>query len=196
MVIYGSRLYGKVDVVPGLGHVATKFFHIDYVPLVPTETWLVTQQSGKSWRGVKVGLSAKSVFVAWARAVALLVGVVTPVIGVAAVVGPHPDATAAVVAGVVTALAWGIFAVTKTHKLFNRASYARACQLAAAVRMDNAGLAALAAAYGEAPPTFGFQPVMPAAAAPVPGPVSVVPVSVVEDEPPLPVTPATPLRGY
>ena len=34
--VFGSRLYGKVDEVPGIGHVATKFAHFDYMPLVPT----------------------------------------------------------------------------------------------------------------------------------------------------------------
>jgi hypothetical protein len=35
IIVWGSRLYGKVDAVPGLFHVATRFGHIWYLPLIP-----------------------------------------------------------------------------------------------------------------------------------------------------------------
>ena len=196
MIIYGHRLYGKVDAVPGVGHVATKFIHIDYVPLVPTESWLVTAQSGKTWRGVKVPLSAKSVFVAWARAISLVVGVATAVLAVVQATGRRADAGEVAVMAVVAAATLGFFAFTKTHRLFKRASYARACQLAKLLRMNDQGLAALAEAYGQPIPTFGFQPVM---APPTPVvPEEPLEVERVEDDnaPPEPPKAAAPLRGY
>lgn len=67
MIIFGSRLFGKVDAVPGMFHVATKFFHINFLPLIPTGSWLVVDQDGSSWRGVEIPVSMKSVAVAWIR---------------------------------------------------------------------------------------------------------------------------------
>ncbi len=205
MVIYGHRLYGKVDAVPGVGHVATKFFHLDFVPLVPTETWLVTQQSGKSWRGVKIPFSAKSIFMAWGRAACLMVGVGAAIAALVQGIGGRTDTAVVVGWAVISAAAWALFALVKTHRLFNRASYPRACQLAKALQMNDTGLAALAAAYGEPLPTFGFRPAMqpkvaavPVAAAPVPVEVlEAAPVSLV-DEPTTVAPPraAAPLRGY
>lgn len=74
MVMFGSRLYGKVDEIPGLGYVATKFGHINFVPLIPLEGWLVTAEEGNGWRGQAISMSGKSVLVAWARMLFIVVG--------------------------------------------------------------------------------------------------------------------------
>jgi hypothetical protein len=76
MMIFGNRLYGKVDQVPGLFHVATQFFHLNYVPLIPTGSYLVLEQSwaaGSPW--MAVGWSVKSIVFAWGRA-GLIVGAI------------------------------------------------------------------------------------------------------------------------
>ena len=74
MFVFGNRLFGKVDQVPGLFHVATKFFHVNFVPLVPTKSWLVlhgTEKSGlgtNSWRGIRLrSIRWGSVGMAWLR---------------------------------------------------------------------------------------------------------------------------------
>jgi hypothetical protein len=67
LIVFGTRLFGKVDAVPGMFHVATKFFHINFLPLVPTGSWLVVEQDGSRWRGVEIPVSMKSVAVAWIR---------------------------------------------------------------------------------------------------------------------------------
>jgi hypothetical protein len=73
MIIYfGTRLYGRTHVVPNQCHVATCFFHIYRVPLIPLRSWIVTSQAGSSWRGIKTTLSIKSVFLAWLRAALVL----------------------------------------------------------------------------------------------------------------------------
>jgi hypothetical protein len=41
IVVFGSTLYGKVESVPGVCHVATRFLHFFFVPLFPTGSWLV-----------------------------------------------------------------------------------------------------------------------------------------------------------
>jgi hypothetical protein len=206
--VFGHRLYGKVDAIPGIGHVATKFFHFDYVPLVPTESWLVTAQSGKTWRGVKIPLSAKSVFVGWGRATAILAAVTGAVIALVSALDRRPDPTTIAAGVAIVAASIGFVVLTKKLSWFNRASYARACQLAKLAKLNDHGLAALAKAYGEAVPALGFQPVMPAArpvaALGAGNPDLPVEVEMIEDEEPSPapappVAPpkaAAPLRGY
>jgi len=73
MIIYvGTRLYGRTHVVANTCHVATCFFHVYRVPLIPLRSWIVTSQTGSSWRGIKTKLSIKSVFLAWLRAALVL----------------------------------------------------------------------------------------------------------------------------
>jgi hypothetical protein len=71
MIIFGTRLLGKVDKVPGSFYVATKFFHINFIPLIPIESWIVTWRTGfglrGKWGGVRIPLDGKSILVAWLR---------------------------------------------------------------------------------------------------------------------------------
>jgi hypothetical protein len=79
--VSGTRLFGKVDAVPNLGHVATKFFHINLLPLIPIESYFVVAQYPKGWVGVVIPTSRKSVAVAWLRTGLLALGIVTCIIG-------------------------------------------------------------------------------------------------------------------
>ncbi|WP_223636681.1 hypothetical protein [Corallococcus sp. EGB] len=81
MVIYGSRLFGKCDAIPGLGFVATKFGHINFVPLIPLEGWLVVAEEGNGWRGQAISMSGKSVLTAWARLLFIVVGLISLAVG-------------------------------------------------------------------------------------------------------------------
>ena len=76
MVIhFGTRLYGRVDVVPGVFHVATEFFHVLLVPLVPLRSWLVLKEEGvilPRFSGVRIPLSWKSVMAGWIRGFAAI----------------------------------------------------------------------------------------------------------------------------
>src|SRR4051812_36121775 len=74
-IVWGSKLMGKCDVVPGLFHVATKFGHVYYLPLIPTGSFAVLAQDGTSFRGVPVSMSFKSIMLAWARAITFLLGI-------------------------------------------------------------------------------------------------------------------------
>lgn len=74
MIVYGTRLLGKVDEVPGLFHVATRFFHVSFLPLFPTSSWIIvdgSKQSGimsSSWSGLQLPtLSWSSIGTAWLR---------------------------------------------------------------------------------------------------------------------------------
>jgi hypothetical protein len=50
IIIWGSRLYGKTDEVPGLVQVATRFGHFDYLPLIPMGSHLIFEETGDGRR--------------------------------------------------------------------------------------------------------------------------------------------------
>ncbi len=72
MVVWGTRLYGKVDEIAGAGHVATKFGHLFWIPLIPYESYFVTGEQRHDFTGVPLGLHTKSVVVAYLRAATLI----------------------------------------------------------------------------------------------------------------------------
>src|SRR5262245_24459537 len=70
MIHIGLDTYGKVDHVPGLFSVGTEFLHIQFFPLVPVRSSLAVDEPPK--RIVSIGLSGKSVFFGYARALCLV----------------------------------------------------------------------------------------------------------------------------
>ena len=64
MIVYGTHFFGRVDEVEGLGCVATRFFHILWIPLVPMGTVFLFPDD----RGVSLPVSFKSIVVAYVRA--------------------------------------------------------------------------------------------------------------------------------
>ena len=74
--VFGSRLMGKVDEVPGLFHVATKFGHINFLPLIPMQSYVVLGKNGRSFRGVPIPMSGKSVLAAWGRSIGVLAALI------------------------------------------------------------------------------------------------------------------------
>jgi len=85
MFFFGDNYYGKVDRVPGLFFVRTRFLHVWFVPLVPRESYLFFDGPPYGgYAGIRIRLNWKSVFVAWLRgflvflAVMLLLGGVMP----------------------------------------------------------------------------------------------------------------------
>jgi hypothetical protein len=79
IVIAGTQRYGKVDQVPGLFHVATEFFHIDYLPLAPTRSYLILDGTDQ---GIRIRMSGKSILFAWLRVALFLAGVIALVAAV------------------------------------------------------------------------------------------------------------------
>src|SRR5205809_786095 len=81
IIIWGQRLAGKVDRVPGLFYVTTQFFHLYYVPLIPLKTYVVIEgtEEGDGFKGVGVPMSGKSVLIGWLRS-ALVLGIIASVI--------------------------------------------------------------------------------------------------------------------
>ena len=64
IVFWGKRYYGIVDRVPGLFYVATLFFHIYYVPIAPSQSYLI-KAGGKGNRAIP--LQSKSVLAGYLR---------------------------------------------------------------------------------------------------------------------------------
>lgn len=79
MIMFGTRLFGAVDQVPGVFHVATKFFHLNFIPLIPTGSVLILDKTLTDGEllGVETGLSFKSVLAGWVRAAIIVAAIVT-----------------------------------------------------------------------------------------------------------------------
>lgn len=117
ILIWGQRLYGKCERVPGEFYVATKFFHLWYIPLIPLGSWVVIEGSDveDGWSGTPLSMVGKSVFFAYLRA-ALVVGAIFGVIG-AVTAPPGVMAFAPPLFGAVVAA--GIFVASK---IFDKAN--------------------------------------------------------------------------
>jgi hypothetical protein len=72
IVIWGQRMYGRVDRMGG-SHVATRFFHLYYVPLIPLSSWLVLEeQDDDQFLGLQLPLQLRSIATAWLRVGSIL----------------------------------------------------------------------------------------------------------------------------
>lgn len=88
MVIFGTRFFGQVDRVPGLMAVRTKFFHINFVPLLPLASWVVFEGTGRGVDLKKVRWN--SVLFAWLRTALWVIALVSAIVGLARM-GKDPD---------------------------------------------------------------------------------------------------------
>jgi hypothetical protein len=66
LIIWGTRFYGRIRQCGG-SFLATKFFHIWFIPLIPVGTHLVFSDMGDSFRGVEAPFSFKSVMAGYLR---------------------------------------------------------------------------------------------------------------------------------
>ena len=66
VIIYGTRSYGRVDQHEG-EYAATSFFHVYYLPLVPTGSSWVTASDADGIRGYKIPLHGRSVLAGYLR---------------------------------------------------------------------------------------------------------------------------------
>jgi hypothetical protein len=70
IIVYGTRCYGRADVIEGLGHVTCRFVHVMFIPLVPIETLFVDDGD----HGIKLPFSFKAAASGWLRGGAILTG--------------------------------------------------------------------------------------------------------------------------
>lgn len=72
IIVYGTRCFGKVDVIEGVGHVTCRFVHVMFVPLIPIQTFFLLEED--SDRGVKIPFSFKAALSGWLRGGAIIGG--------------------------------------------------------------------------------------------------------------------------
>ncbi len=125
IVFFGTQFYGKVDKVPMLGHVATSFFYIQFVPMIPLGSYLVLENDQGS---VGVGFSFKSLLVAWLRTALVFGAVGLAIAGVIASGDRSPAGMAAWFGGALLCAT----AMVGTYYLpfIGKASFERAMRLA------------------------------------------------------------------
>jgi len=145
MGVYGTRLFGQADRVAGLFSVRTKFFHINFVPLIPLASYLVFEQTGSSQpRGVELKkLRWNSVLLAWMRTplwIACLGALLFAVIGAV-----HHDWQ---VAGPISGVAAAAGAAWYGSYRFAQASFERAGELASLARLTPDAVALIEQRFG------------------------------------------------
>lgn len=87
MLHFGTHHYGKVDQVPGLFHVKTKFFHVHFLPLIPLGSYLHLENAAvEGHDGIPIDWSWKSVLFAWVRSTLLTGGAVLTIIALTGLV--------------------------------------------------------------------------------------------------------------
>ncbi len=158
VIIWGSRFMGKVDEVEGLFYVLTKFGHLYYIPLIPTESYLVFEETEDGIRGASIPMSFKSILMAWFRA-ALVLGAICLAVLALVMMAEENQTMNSVGFGVLCAASIGLFFLTKTAKMFTHASYDRAKQLAQNAGLDQEIMMIIDALYGHGSmPQQGFPP--------------------------------------
>jgi hypothetical protein len=70
MIIFGVRLFGKSEIVPGVFFIVTRFFHVCFIPLFPMQSFVIFDEGeGAALPSLHWG----SISMAWLRGL-LLVG--------------------------------------------------------------------------------------------------------------------------
>ena len=131
IIVYGTRLFGKSDAMEGIGHVACRFVHIMFVPLIPIETILVVGEN----RGLKLPFSFKAALSGWLRAGAIVSGL--SMLALAATAGGNGNALGAIVFFVVAIASFGSFPLI--GMLFGRCSDLRRAELMGMLGMRTEG---------------------------------------------------------
>ena len=99
MELGGTELFGRIDRVPGLFHVATRCTHVALLPLVPRDSWLVLEADDDDLpearrrqirrapqRGLPMSVNRTSYVHAWLRAIAGHAAFWLLIVGIAAAV--------------------------------------------------------------------------------------------------------------
>jgi hypothetical protein len=147
MIIFGTRFYGKVDHLPGLCYVVTRFVHIWFVPLIPTESYLVLEgtESGGNFRGLPISMSLKSVLNGWLRGgcfLGIVGGLIATFVTLIRLSEDRPDFMDVIGCFGVFSAAVGLMVLS--YKVFGKVSPQRAEELASHLGIDPQAMADLA----------------------------------------------------
>jgi hypothetical protein len=146
IIITGVRFAGKVDAVPRVGHVATRFFHLYYVPLIPLGTFFVNGERDDSLAGFPLPLDAKSIIVCWLRTAGWLGLIAAGVVTFIGAADHRPHRIAVGLGGAVLAALW-LWLLYRLRFIVH-ASYERAIELARRIGLPAEQLLMLEVAYG------------------------------------------------
>ena len=141
MIIFGTRLMGRCDEVPGLFHVATRFFHIDFLPLVPTQSYIILSQKGNQFNGMKIPMNGKSILLAWGRAIALAATVGSIIGAIVSLLDDRTDLGSKILFVLAAAACTTFFWFVMWSRPCSKASAARARELGQLVGLNQAGWA-------------------------------------------------------
>lgn len=132
----GIGFMGECEVIPGIGYVATRCFHVAMMPIVPLGTWFVFDPRERR-ANVRIGFSWRSYIFAW-FAFAYVVGIALTLTGCALLFALSKAAAVGVaVAGIAVAVG-----VWRGSGRFQKASFARAIELGKELGVDYARLKA------------------------------------------------------
>lgn len=117
VLIFGQTMCGRVDQVPGACYVATRFFHLYYIPLIPLSSWVIVQGSENSsgFKGQQIPMSLKSVMFGWLQAYLIVFGLISSVRGAIQIAelqqkGMNPfNGELTLVLGVLCLIVWVLF---------------------------------------------------------------------------------------
>jgi hypothetical protein len=119
VVIWGQRMYGRVDRFAG-SHIATRFFHIYYVPLIPLASWLVLEEKADgNFVGIPLPLQLRSIALAWLRIGSIIALLVAGVNVIQAIDNPYMSTIDGLGSAITVGLsvAFALFAFLKLGKL-------------------------------------------------------------------------------
>jgi hypothetical protein len=116
-------MYGKTDEVPGLFHVATRFGHLWFLPLIPVGSYVIVKKTEEGWRGVRIPVSVKSLVLAWLRTACLIIGLVSAGFGL---LDPPRDPGDHTTMLIIAVSAVAGFLILKYARPFRYARYERA----------------------------------------------------------------------
>lgn len=114
IIIYGTRMYGRIDKFAGQC-IATRFFHLYYLPLIPLSSWLVLGNTDDGQeRVIDIGLSGRSLGIAYLRIYGVIAALVAGFLCVGALSGASalepaeliPMGLVAALAATAAVLAW------------------------------------------------------------------------------------------
>lgn len=151
LFVQGEALYGKVDVIPGVGHVATVFYHAMFVPLIPKATYCVAPDTGSGvledrYLGTPMPLDKRSVAMGYAEGVCLALLVAGVVIAIERYL---QGATTGLLVGLGLLVVGGFLLFGLRTVFCKVASYERASEVAKRIGMRSEHLIALELAYGK-----------------------------------------------
>ena len=102
VIIYGVRPYGTVEAHGG-EHAETHFFHIWFVPLIPTSSHWITQRTHEGSRGYSIDMHGKSVLAGYLRVWGPIIALATFGVGLA---GKPAALLVSAIAIALTVVAW------------------------------------------------------------------------------------------